>query len=198
VKGTADPSDSRNGIVLQDRAVRLFKFLRELARLRSRIVRDLSEYEQVVWFHDMPEYKGCFSILDPESDTSQDTTWLEVRKPPEPERPPIPTACQRWLEDTDEDNPEAEPKLRDEVPTSTSHTPGYELNLHPQGEASTPPVERLSGHPGILEEWDRWKQDYWQPWLEAHSRWKAAKSRSSPCYQEINSLFPTGGSFSRI
>ncbi|MBW2127589.1 MAG: AAA family ATPase, partial [Deltaproteobacteria bacterium] len=174
MKGTADPSDSRNGIVLRDRAVRLFKFLRELARLRRRIVRDLFEYERVVWFHDMPEYKGCFSILGLESDTSQDTTWLEVRKSPEPKRPPIPTACQRWLEDTDEDNPEAEPKLRDEIPTRTSHTPGYELNLHPQDEASTPPVERLSDHPEILEKWDRWKQDYWRPWLEAHSRWKAA------------------------
>lgn len=174
MKGAADPSESSDGNVLQDRAVRLFKFLRELARLRSRIVRDLSEYEQVVWFYDIPEHKGCFSILGPESDTVQDTTWLEIRKSPEPKRPQVPTACQRWLEDTDEDNPEAEAKLKDEIPTNTSHTPGYELNLHPQDEESTPSVERLSDHPEILEEWDRWKQDNWRPWLEAHSRWKVA------------------------
>jgi len=93
VKGAADPSESSDGNVLQDRAVRLFKFLRELARLRSRIVRDLSEYEQVVWFYDIPEHKGCFSILGPESDTVQDTTWLEIRKSPEPKRPQVPTAC---------------------------------------------------------------------------------------------------------
>jgi very-short-patch-repair endonuclease len=174
VKGTADPSKISNGNVLQDRAVRLFKFLRELAQLKTRIVRDLSEYEQVVWFCEIPEHKACFSILGPESETSQDTVWLEVRKSPEPKRPPIPTACQRWLEDTDEDNPEAEPKLRDEITSNTSQSFGSESNPHPQDKAFTPSTERLSDHPEVLEEWDRWKQHAWRPWLENHRRWKAA------------------------
>jgi hypothetical protein len=55
VSGTMGRPESSNGDVLRDRAVRLFKFLRELALLKSKIVRDLSQYEKVVWFHDVPQ-----------------------------------------------------------------------------------------------------------------------------------------------
>jgi hypothetical protein len=47
VSSTIGHTESSNEDVLRDRAIRLFKFLRELALLKSKIVRDLLDYEKV-------------------------------------------------------------------------------------------------------------------------------------------------------
>ncbi len=168
MSSTIGHTQSSNEDVLRDRAVRLFKFLRELALLKSKIVRDLSEYEKVVWFDDVPEYKGCFSVLSPESDKLQDSTWLEIRQSPEPRRPAIPPSCGRWLEEeTIEDEPYAEPRLRDEIVIGN-----FRLNNNPTSNTQEQ-TELLSDHPEILQEWERWKQDNWRPWVETHINWKA-------------------------
>ena len=172
--GAAYPSDSIRGTVLQDRAICLFRFLRELARLRSRTIRDLSDYEEVVWFCDVPVHKGCFSVLSPDPDATQDSTWLEIKKSPEPKTPPIPAACQRWLDSSNEDDPETEPALRDEIPVDTDHPVGSESDVHAVTESSTDSVERLSDYPDVQEAWDRWKEDSWRPWFKVYSQWKAA------------------------
>ena len=167
-------SGNNNRDILQDRAIRLFSFLRELAKLKTKVVRDLAQYEQVVWFDDIPKYKGCFSVLTPESDRLQDTTWLEIKKSPEPKKPPLPPPCLKWLEETDEDDLTAEPQLRDEIPIDTDSTTDYKSNQHLQEQTSIPEMEKLSDHPEIIREWERWKQDSWLPWVEMYSRWKAA------------------------
>jgi tetratricopeptide (TPR) repeat protein/very-short-patch-repair endonuclease len=161
-------SESSNGDVLRDRAIRLFKFLRELALLKSKIVRDLSDYENVVWFGDLPEYKNCFSVLISESDNLQDSIWLEIKKGPEPGRPPIPLSCGIWLqEENEEDDLHLEPQLRNEITIEDNP-----LNSNPVIDTGGH-IERLSDHPEILQEWERWKRDEWKPWLDTHIRWEA-------------------------
>ncbi|MDO8491847.1 MAG: hypothetical protein Q7T04_07530, partial [Dehalococcoidia bacterium] len=158
--------------VTRDRAIRLFKFLRELALLKTKIIRDLSEYEKVVWFYDVPQYKGCVSVLGPESDKLQDTAWLEIKHSTEPKRPAVPLFCARWLEEADDENPDAEPRLRDEIIT--------------QGQ-----TERISDDPEVLGEWERWKQNSWLPWAVAHIDWKAADEvyfRLFSIYQQLKKL----------
>ncbi len=167
-------SGDGNRNILQDRAIRLFSFLRELAKLKTKVIRDLAQYEQVVWFDDIPKYKGCFSVFTPESDRLQDTAWLEIKKSPEPKKPPLPPPCLKWLEETDEDDLTAEPQLRDEIPIDTDSTTDYKSNQHLQEQTSIPEMEKLSDHPEIIREWERWKQDSWLPWVEMYSRWKAA------------------------
>ena len=170
---TVDPTGSASGNVLQDRAIRICKFLRELARLRTRTVKDLYQYERVVWFGDIPKYKGCFSVLSPESDRLQDTTWLEIRRPPEPMRPPLPTSCKRWIDEIDLDNPTAEPQLRDEIPVDTSTTQGNKPSQSSQEQSASFQMEQLSDHPEVLRDFSGWKQDLWLLWVETYNRWKA-------------------------
>ena len=168
MSSTIGHPESSHQEVLRDRAVRLFKFLRELALLKSKTVRDLSEYEKVVWFNDVPQCKNCLSVLSPESDKLQDSTWLEIRQSSEPRRPAIPSSCVRWLEEeTIEDEPHAEPRLRDEIATAS-----FPLNNYPTSNTQKQ-TEWLSDHPEISEEWERWKQDNWRPWVETHINWKA-------------------------
>ena len=149
---TTVKSGNNNRDILQDRAIRLFSFLRELAMLKTKVVRDLGQYEQVVWFGDIPEYKGCFSVLTPETDRLQDTTWLEIKKSPEPKKPPVPPPCLKWLEETDEDNLTTEPQLRDEIPIDTDSTTDYKSNHISPEQISVAEMEKLSDHPEIIRE----------------------------------------------
>ena len=187
----ANTSESSDRNILRDRAVRLFKFLRELALLKSKTVRDLSEYEQVVWFHDIPDYKSCLSVLTAESDKLQDATWLEIRQSPEPKRPAIAASCERWLdEDIVEDNPHTEPRLRDEIITD-SPISNDEPSSSTQEQTVTPQIELLLDHPEILQEWERWKKDNWLPWVETHTCWKAvdeAYFQLFSIYQQLKKL----------
>ncbi len=38
----------------KDKALRLINYLSELARLRSKIIRDINEYQKVLWVHEIP------------------------------------------------------------------------------------------------------------------------------------------------
>jgi len=45
-----------------DKAVQLFTYLRELCALRASHVRDVSQYDEVFWFGDIPREKQCQCI----------------------------------------------------------------------------------------------------------------------------------------
>lgn len=144
--------------LIRDRAVRLFTYLRELAKLKTAVTRDLSAYDKVVWFSDVPEYKGCFSILQSRDlERNQDGIWLEVRKTPETKRPPTPPSSLKWLESSHDGDPLDEPQLKEEIVDPVS------------GQA-----ERLYDHPEISEEWAHYIQNTWLPWTQTYRQWKAA------------------------
>ena len=138
-----DASESHDSVI-RDRAVRLFTFLKLLSLLKTKVQRDLSVYDEVVWFHKVPQYKGCFSVLSPESDERQDGVWLEIRRPREPQKPPMPNSCSGWLQDNEADDPVVEPRLRDSAP------------------------------PEIVQEWQHYINDSWLQWCEAYRPWKVA------------------------
>lgn len=154
-------SDSmEHDALLQDRAIRLFKYLRELALLKSKSTRDLSAYDSVIWFHKVPDYKGCFSILSTEPSEVHDEIWLEIKKPKEPDRPLMPSSCSVWFEDNSDRDPLVEPKLRDEISSNDSLIPNR--------------TERLVDSPKILQEWQYYIENHWLPWSEMYKSWKAA------------------------
>ena len=53
-----EPGKQLSSIV--DRSVRLFHFLRELVSARLASVRDLAEYEDVLWLSEIPHEAGWF------------------------------------------------------------------------------------------------------------------------------------------
>ena len=52
----------RGAVSERDRAVALYTFLKEFAQLRTRTVRDVDAYEQVIWVSDIPQQPGCDCI----------------------------------------------------------------------------------------------------------------------------------------
>ena len=160
--------------VIQDRAVRLFTYLKELARLKSKITRDLSAYNEVIWFHEVPEYKNCFSILSSEAVEVQDDIWLEIRKPKEPIKPIVPSSCLRWMDDGMETDALLEPHLNDQIQVSDDSIHDSNGDMREERTLFTNQTLELVDHPEVIREWQSFIQDKWRPWSEIHRAWKAA------------------------
>jgi len=162
--------------VIRDRAIRLFTFLKELSLLKTKVTRDLTAYDEVVWFEDVPKYKGVFSILSGESSDIQDVVWLEVRRQKEPQKAPIPATCLKWLDKTPEDNdPLVKPSLRHDIPTADT-----QIGL-----------DQLDDRLEIGRELERYIQESWQPWSEAYKSWKEASNlyfRLFSIYEQLKKL----------
>lgn len=80
----------------REKAVRLFTYLKELIQVRTAVVRDWSRYESVLWFHEIPRERGCYSIIW-DDDKEESGPWLEVEKQNEPIVPSAPETCSPWL-----------------------------------------------------------------------------------------------------
>ena len=76
----------RSGV--ESRSLRLARYLKEFVGLRSKTVRDVAEYDSVLWFDEMPQAAGCRSGAW-NDDYDEAGPWLEVRKQ-EFEREPKP------------------------------------------------------------------------------------------------------------
>lgn len=44
-----------------DKATRLIEYLVRLADLQRKSIKDIVNYEQILWFHEIPKLKGCFT-----------------------------------------------------------------------------------------------------------------------------------------
>ena len=82
----------------RERAVALYTFLKEFAQLRTRTVRDVDTYEQVIWVSDIPQQPGCDCIAwHRDLDDASDKPWLEIRRPRLKRPPEPPELAQIWV-----------------------------------------------------------------------------------------------------
>jgi hypothetical protein len=73
------PSCDQEGERSRDRAIRLFEYLKRLAELRARTVRDVAEYTEVLWFDEIPAEPECRAVTGvPPSDP---LAWLTLERP---------------------------------------------------------------------------------------------------------------------
>ena len=80
------------------KAIRLIEYLGELAKLRSKLVRDIQTYEKVLWAHEIPmEPKYCYTKVWGIQDEIEDDIWIEIRKYQEPQLPSVPDICAKWV-----------------------------------------------------------------------------------------------------
>jgi len=47
--------------LIRENAISLFTFLRELTQLRTKNIRTLENYAEVLWLCDIPREQGCFT-----------------------------------------------------------------------------------------------------------------------------------------
>jgi len=73
---------------LTRRARNLVEFLTRLVQMRTAITRDVADYEDVVWFADVPELAGSHCVTHP--GRAADSEWLALERPRIPARTPWP------------------------------------------------------------------------------------------------------------
>lgn len=150
----------------RDRALRLIKYLQELASLRTKITRDVKDYESILWLHEIPREKECFTQAWGPNDDIEPDIWIEVKKRDEPVLPKVPKNCDPWVNKETlritEDLPALFPSIRVEVEAQDR-----------QEDDSSPAYEeqKLQDYPAVQKAWDQYLENEWLPWMELHRKW---------------------------
>lgn len=150
---------------MQNKAVRIFEYLRELKKLSTTVVWDMSSYGyEPLWIDDIPAAKGVKSaFLSQDVDRS---IWLEVKKIKLPNAPTPPATCIDWVKDGLYDDYKISPTLVDTIETDT------ELKE----------IKQIVDNAVVQDEFDKYMVKQWKPWAEDYGE-------TLPVYKIYNKLF---------
>ena len=152
-----------------DKAIQLFTYLKELSKLRTTHTKDVSKYDKVLWFSDIPREKCCCCLVwefwDQRENEKEDRgdVWVEVHKPTLKSPPEVPDDLEPWIKEEDFSSSDLEePGLRDEITVIRDSDPMT-------GEEQ---IETLSinDYPGIFEMWMEYAGKEWKSWAEEDRR----------------------------
>jgi very-short-patch-repair endonuclease len=165
-------SEGRESQQRRDRAIRLFEYLKRLAELRARTVRDLAEYTEVVWFDEVPPEPECRTVTGvPPADP---LAWLTIERPRRTRPPDLPEVLGPWIEGRQLEDSAAEPELRETASLEVTYQGA-------DGEVVRSEQQRIEDHPEVGAAWARYRSR-WQ-------RWAAEDRRLRPIYELYKRLF---------
>jgi len=142
-----------------ERAARLFEFLTELQRLRTKVTRTLDSYDTVLWYADLPSDPR---VVTPHSaDVDDPSIWMAVERVEREDPPAPPQAVAPWLTHAALRNSKAaEPDL-----AQTIRLP-VEI-VGPEGDRTTSLEDRhLPDHPEVTQTYRQWLPT-WLSWAVA-------------------------------
>ncbi|MDK1030150.1 MAG: AAA domain-containing protein [Anaerolineae bacterium] len=157
---------------VEEKALGLFKFLRDFSELRTKTIRSLDTYEDVLWISDIPRVSGCHAAAwfrGQDDDESQLEAWVEIRKPQMPRFPEPHIELQKWLDlEQLHDSSTEEPTLREWIFVERE-----DVDIDAKEEESFDPVEQakvekvlLDESPEIHDSLKSYLKNEWQPWAE--------------------------------
>lgn len=149
------PADSE----LREKTVRLFTYLHDLTSLRTRNVRNLNTYDEVLWLEAIPRERECFCLAwgVPEGEEAGET-WVEIKKPRLKHPPNPPSILDQWLvKEQVADSSREVPELRSEI---------VHLEIDETGEGKVPVTKTLEEVPEVKRAWERYVEEKWWPWAE--------------------------------
>ena len=139
-------NETRTNSAETQKVTRLVDYLTRLTSLRSKIIRSVDEYENVLWLKDIPEQNGCFTQAWGRDENYDSDIWVEVQNRREPELPSVPHSCQDWVEKTSLRNKSDWPELMPEITRQVRHPDWCEDSDHPE---FIPHTEILEDHPEV-------------------------------------------------
>ena len=153
----------------REKAIRLLDYLTKLAWLRAKIIRDVSEYDHVLWIHGIPHEPGCYARAWEQKEEYEPDVWIEVKGTREPKLPEVPGVCRDWIDRETIEQTNVIPQLFPEI---TRQVP----NRAWQEGSSLPPFvgkkELLDDHPEVRREMGKYLEQNWNPWAEEHRKWE--------------------------
>ncbi|MBN1806318.1 MAG: AAA family ATPase [Sedimentisphaerales bacterium] len=147
----------------QTKAIRLLEYLEQLNGLRSKVVYDINNYDNVLWFSDVPFKKSCFTQAWGLSEEMPEV-WLYIRKEPEPPVPDVPEECEDWIKKETLYQSEELPQLYSTISQTIEEKIGDELipkTIH----------LNLDDFPNVQSKWDKYLEKEWLSWMDQHSSW---------------------------
>jgi len=172
------------------RSLRLIDYLTELARLRSKIVRDLREYRTVLWIHEIPhDQDHCFTQAWGPSEEYYEDVWMEITKYDEPVLDEVPNICKKWVDYSTLYDTENIPDLLSSISIQVDIKNPDANPDDPEEEAfvSVTKTLKLEDYPEVSNAWDKFIETKWFPWTDLHQQWQAVQkvySKLFSIYQE--------------
>lgn len=148
----------------KEKSLRLIDYLKSLTTLRSKNVYDVKDYNNLLWFDEIPKQKGCFTQAWGISEVSPEV-WLEVKKRSEPSVPEYPEICEDWIDRENLYQSEEIPELKQTIPQINEVEANGELVVETE-------YLNLSDFPEVQEAWDKYLNEKWLSWMEEHSNWQ--------------------------
>ena len=149
----------------RDKLVRLFTFLREFSELRMKTIRNLEQYDKVLWFHEIPRESGCYCIAWDNTEAQEESdVWLEIKKPRLKPPPQLPEKLKPWLDPNEvRDSSKEFPQLRKRISVTQPAAGGVE----PTGRLA---FRELVDFPEITEIWENYVEKEWRMWAQKDRR----------------------------
>ena len=166
-------SDSSQDII---DAKNLFRFLAEVKKLSSPVVRDYDNYEQVIWASDIPRYPGCYTkiweLIGQPAEESSDN-WIQIAKPRLTAPPELPDSLELFVVEKEWCNSESEqPSLLEVSREQLIRHFLPDEDLEPEFENHS-----INNHDEVFTAYVDYVDEHWRPWSEA----KKELSSATPC-----------------
>jgi len=164
--------------IARDRSIRLFTYLKELSELKTKVVRSIEQYEDVLWLSDIPHERGCFCAAWQTTDEEEPELWVRVKKPvlkvpPKPAEKLAPWISESQIQDSSIEYPELKEQIA--IQGKASEDDGHQ-------ESQT---LNLADYPDIKKLWEEYVEEEWWPWAEEDKR----NRRAQQIYTRLFSLY---------
>ena len=160
----------KNNMPEKQKAIRLVEYLLRIASLRTKLVRDVKDYEKILWLSDIPEQKGCYTQAWGRDGAYDSDIWIEVQTRREPELPTIPYQCEGWVDKSSLRNKNDLPEL---LPARIKEIQNPERQQGADHPEYISVNQHLEDFPEIQHVWDRYLEEQWLPWVEDHNAWES-------------------------
>ncbi len=154
----------------RDKAIRLLDYLLKVAALRSTPIRDVEQYEKVLWLSKVPRDRGCYTQAWGDDQGKGRDEWLEVQNRREPSLPPIPSCCSGWVDESALSSKDQEPRLLSQIKRELPHPQWREDSDLPETIVQ---IQSLDEHPEVKQAWQRYLSTHWRSWKQEHNAWQA-------------------------
>lgn len=155
-----------------EKAIRLVDYLQELTTLRSKLIRDIDDYEEVLWVSKIPHERECFTRAWKYDEEHESDKWIEVKNRQEPELPTVPTQCEDWANQTALRNKGNLPELLSKFTRQIQNPNWRKGSYQPETIPHTEHLKHLKDYPAIQKAWDQYIENKWLPWTELHDTWE--------------------------
>ena len=146
VESDAEKSQERfEMITVREKAVQLFTYLKELSNLRTTHTKDVANYDEMLWFSDIPKEKICHCVAWELTWAQRGTereervdVWVVVHKPTLKSPPEVPDELEQWIKE-------------DEVSNSALEEPGLRDKITIVSDPDSETGEEQTGHPPEMD-----------------------------------------------